>query len=126
MATLHTPPRKPLVTGRSLKVLLVVLGLVTAGAYLYQREPRWFSRAASSILGWFGYQTIAVEVVTAPTRADILLDGERMTELPLRVRKDDAVHRVTAVAPGYQPAEVSFRADGDKHLILTLRPAMRR
>jgi hypothetical protein len=126
MATLYTPPRQPLVTRRTLKVLLVVLGLAAAGAYLYQREPGWFARAASSVLGWFGHETIAVEVATAPTRADVLLDGERVTELPLRVRKDEAVHRVTAVAPGYEPAEVSFKADGDKHLILTLRPAKRR
>jgi hypothetical protein len=121
--TLYTPPPKVLISKRTFKVLLVLIVLGSAGAFLARQQPGWFANAASSILGWFGHETIAVDVATSPTRADILLDGERMTELPLRVRKDAALHRVSAVAPGYDPAEVTFKADADKRLILTLRPA---
>ena len=124
--TLYEPPVKPLVPKRTLKTLLVLFALAAAGGYLYQREPGWFADVAGGVLGFFGHETTTIDVATIPTRADVLLDGERMTELPLHVRKDGAVHRVSAIAPGYEPADVSFRADGDKHLILTLRPEKRR
>jgi hypothetical protein len=126
VGTLYEPPRKTHVSRRALAVLLVVLVLAGAGGYLYQREPGWFGQAAARIIGLFGYEMVAVDVATSPTRADILLDGERVTSLPVHVRRDDAVHRVSAIAPGYETSEVSFKADGDKHLFLTLRPAKKR
>lgn len=124
--TLYEPPRKPLIHKRTLLVLLVLLVLAGAGGYLYQRQPHLFSEAAASLLGLFGYEVVAVDVAVSPTRADILLDGERVTSLPVRVRRDGAVHRVTAIAPGYETAEVTFKADADRTLFLTLRPAKKR
>jgi hypothetical protein len=124
--TLYEPPSKTRILGRWIKVLLVVLLLVGAGGYLYQRHPGLATRAAATVLGWFGREMITVEVTTSPTRAEVLLDGERMEELPLHVPKDDALHRVSAIAPGYAPAEVTFKADGPKQLFLTLRPAKQR
>jgi hypothetical protein len=126
MATLYTPPPRVLISKRTFKVLLVLIVLASAGAYLARQQPGWFSEAAATVLGWFGHETIAVDVATSPARADILLDGERKTELPIRVRKGEALHRISAIAPGYEPAEVTFKADTDKHLFLTLRPAKRR
>ena len=123
--TLYEPPRKRLFSGRAVKVLLVLLVVAGAGGYLYQRQPGWFAHAAASFLGLFGYELVTINVATTPTRANVLLDGERMTELPLRVRRDGGSHRVSAVAPGFEPTEVTFTADGDKHLILTLKPERR-
>lgn len=120
--TLYEPPRKRLFSGRSVKVLLVLLVVAGAGGYLYQRQPGWFANATASFLGLFGYELVTIEVATTPTQANILLDGERMTELPLRVRRDGGSHRVSAIAAGFAPAELTFTADGNKHLILTLRP----
>ncbi len=123
MATLYQPPRKPLLPRPVLKGLLVGLLLVGAGAYLYQRQPGWFTRAATSVIGLFGYEMVTIEVATTPVRADILLDGERTSSLPLHVRRDSSTHRVTAIAPGFEPAEISFPADGDRSLFLTLKRA---
>jgi len=124
--TLYQPPHKSRVSRRLVVVMLVVLALGGIGASLYRRQPRWLDRAVTSILGLFGYELASVDVATTPTRTNILLDGERMTELPLHVRRDGATHRVSAIAPGYEPSEVTFRADGDKHLILSLKPERRR
>jgi hypothetical protein len=124
--TLYEPPVKPLVRKKTLKILLILFVVAGAGGYLYQRQPGWFANVAAGILGFFGHETVTVEVTTSPTSADLLLDGERVTDLPLHVRKDGAIHQVSAVAPGYQLSEVPFRADGDKHLFLTLRPGKRR
>jgi hypothetical protein len=124
--TLYEPPVKPVIHKHTLKTLLILLAVAMAGVFLYQRQPGWFAGVASSILGFFGHETVIVEVATTPTRADVLLDGERMTELPLRVRQDGAIHHVSAIAPGYEPADVTFRADGNKRLLLTLRPSKRR
>jgi hypothetical protein len=124
--TLYEPPVKPLITARGLRIAVVVLALGGVGAYLYQREPGWIGKVGSVVLGLFGYELVAVDVITTPARTDILLDGTRVTELPLHVRHDDAIHRVTAIAPGYEPAEVTFKADGNRQLILTLRPAKNR
>jgi len=121
-ATLYEPSRKPLISGTWLKRLVVLLVLVGAGAYLHERHPDWLKEASLTVLGWFGQETVTVDVVVSQTRADILLDGVRMTELPLHVRKDDAQHSVSAIAPGYLPATATFKADGDKQLFLTLRP----
>lgn len=121
-ATLYQPPRKPLLSGRFI-MLLLVLGAIAAAAYLWQQNPGWLGRASVGLLNLFGRELVTVEVATVPTRADVLLDGERMTELPLHVPHDGTAHQVTAVAPGYEPSTVSFRADGDRHLILTLRPS---
>jgi len=126
VTTLYEPPRKPILPKRLIKVLLIGLAVLAIGGYLYRRQPGWFADVAGSVLGLFGYEMISVDVATTPTRADILLDGERMTELPLHVRKDGASHRVSAIAPGFEPAEVTFRAESDQHLILTLKPAKRR
>ena len=125
-ATLYEPPRKPLLPRRLVKVLLVGLVALAVGGYLYRRQPGWFTGVANSVPGLFGYEMASIDVATTPTRADILLDGERVTELPFSVRRDGATHRVSAIAPGFDPAEVTFRAEGDRHLILTLKPAKRR
>ncbi len=125
MGTLYRPPPKPLLPRRVLKGLVVALLLAGVGGYLYQRQPGWFTQAVTALIGLFGYEVITVDVATTPARADILLDGQRVTSLPLHVRRDEANHRLMAVAPGYEPAEVSFRADGNRRLILTLKPARR-
>jgi len=125
-ATLYEPPRKPLVSRRFVLVVIVVLTLAGLGASLYRRHPGWLDKAATGFLGLFGYELASIEVMTTPTRADILLDGERKTEIPFHVRRDGAEHRVSAIAPGFETAEISFRADGDKQLFLSLRPARRR
>jgi hypothetical protein len=124
--TLYEPPRKPLVGKRLVVVVLVVLAVGGIGASLYRRQPGWFTKAATSILGLVGYELVSVDVATTPRQTNILLDGERVTELPLHVRRDGASHRVSAIAPGFEPVEVTFRANGDQHLILTLKPAKRR
>ena len=119
--TLYQPPPRPWLPGRVVKTAVVVLVLAGAGGYLYHRQPGWLSRAANGLLGLFGYEMVTVEVMTTPTRTDVLLDGVRMTELPLQVRRDHAIHRVSAIAPGYETAEITFMADGDRQLILTLK-----
>jgi hypothetical protein len=124
--TLYEPPVKPVIRKHTLKIVVLLLAVIASLVYLYQQRPGWFAEVASSIMGFFGHETVTVEVATTPTRADVLLDGERMTELPLRVRKDGAIHHVSAIAPGYDMADVAFRADGDKRLILTLKPDRRR
>ena len=122
MATLYQPPRKPIVPRPLLKGLLVALVLAGGGFYLHQSQPGWLTRLATGVIGLFGYETVAIEVSTTPARADLLLDGQRIESLPLHVRRDDADHRLTAIAPGFEPAEVTFRASANRHLILTLKP----
>ncbi|MBN2574006.1 MAG: hypothetical protein JXP73_05520 [Deltaproteobacteria bacterium] len=124
--TLYEPPRKPLVRKRTLLMLLVLLALAGGGGYLHHRHPGWFGKAAASVLGLFGHEMVAVDVAVSPTRADILLDGERITSLPAYVRRDEATHRVTAIAPGYETTEVTFKANADRRLFLTLKPAKKR
>jgi hypothetical protein len=121
MGTLYTPPRKRLFPRGTLKVLLILMVVAGLGGYLYLKKPAWLSRPDTLFPGC-GQLTITVDVATSPTRADVLLDGERMTELPLQLPRDEAIHHVIAVAPGYEPTDVSFKADGDKNLFLTLRP----
>jgi hypothetical protein len=123
-STLYQPPRRSVVSGHWAKTVIVLLVLGGVGGFLYQRPPGWFTSAALSVLGLFGYEMVTVEVLTNPARADILLDGKREAELPLHVRKDDAIHRVSAIAPGYEPVEVTFKADGDHQLYLTLTPSL--
>jgi hypothetical protein len=123
MPTLYEPSRKPILPRRVLKGLAVAAVLVAVSTYLYRAQPGWLTRLATSVLEFFGREMVTLEVETNPVRADVLLDGERAESLPLHVRKDGAVHRVSAVAPGYEPVEVPFTADGNRHLILTLRPA---
>jgi hypothetical protein len=125
MGTLYTPPPKPLVSKRTIRVVMVLLVLAGLGGYLYLHPPAWLRWTGTAFQGC-GHPMITVNVTTTPTRADVLLDGERMTELPLHVRQDGAIHRVTAIAPGYEPADVAFKADENKNLILTLRPPKRR
>ncbi len=91
-------------------------------AFHYQ-APNLLARGWDSVLGLFGRELISVEVMTTPARADILLDGERITDLPARIPRDGADHQVTAVAPGYEPAAVAFRADHDRQIYLTLKRA---
>jgi hypothetical protein len=122
MVTLYQPPRKPIIPRPVLKGLLVALVLAGVSLYLYERQPGWFTRLATGFIGVLGYEMVTVEISTTPARADILLDGQRMESLPLHVRRDQVEHRITAIAPGFEPAEVTFRADADRRLILTLRP----
>jgi hypothetical protein len=126
MSTLYEPPRKPILPRRVLKGLLLAATLAVVGVYLYRAPPGWLTNAATSVLGLFGHELVTIEVTTNPVRADVLLDGDRTESLPLHVRRDGAIHRVSAIAPGYDPAEVTFHADGNRHLILTLHPARRR
>ena len=125
MGTLYTPPSKPIVPRGTLKVLLAIIVLAGLGGYLYLHKPAWLSRPDATFLGC-GHALITVDVATSPTRADVLLDGERVTELPLQVPRDEAIHHVSAIAPGYQLTEVTFKADGNKNLFLTLRPIKHR
>jgi hypothetical protein len=122
MPTLYQPPPKPIFPRRVLKGLLLALLLAGVGGYLYQRQPGWFTNAATGLLGLFGYEMATVEVSTNPLRAEILLDGERMTSLPLHVRRDGSTHRVTVLSSGFETTEVTFLADGDRKLFLTLKP----
>ena len=122
MATLYQPPRQPIIPRPVLKGLLVALVLAGAGLYLYQSQPGWVTRLATGLVGLFGYETVTVDVSTTPARADILLDGQRVTSLPIYVRREEADHQLTAIAPGFVPAKVTFRANADRQLILTLKP----
>lgn len=121
MGTLYEPPRRPLLPRSVLKGLLVAVVLAVAGAYLYRAPPGWLTRIATGVLELVGHEMVTVDVETTPVRSDILLDGVRMESLPLHLRRDGAVHRVTAIAPGYEPTEVSFTANRDQRLILTLK-----
>lgn len=125
MPTLYQAPRKPLVPRPVLKGLFVALVLAGVSLYLYQQQPGWFTKLATSLIGLFGHETVTVDVSTTPPRADILLDGQRMESVPLHIPREDADHRVTAIAPGFEPAEVTFRANADRRLILTLKPQRR-
>jgi hypothetical protein len=125
-ATLYEPPKKTLVPRWLVAALLIIAAIALIGGYAYRRHPGWLVGAASGILGLIGYELISIDVATTPTRADILLDGERATELPLHVRRDSASHRISAIAPGFEPAEVTFKADGDRQIFLTLKPAKQR
>jgi hypothetical protein len=122
MGTLYEPPRRPLLPRSSLKGLLLAALLVVVGGYLYRAPPGWLTRIATAALEVVGHELVTVEVETAPVRSDVLLDGVRVESLPLHVRRDGAMHRITAVAAGYEPAEVVFAADRDHQLVLTLRP----
>jgi hypothetical protein len=126
MGTLYEPQRKPVFPRRVLKGLVVAALLIGVGVYLYRAQPGWLTNTATYLLELFGHELATVEVATNPTRADVLLDGQRMESLPLHVRRDGAVHHVVAVAPGYEPAEVTFTADGNRHLVLTLKPSRHR
>lgn len=121
--TLYAPPRKPLVSRRLIVVVVLVLAVIGLGAALVRQRPSWLDQTVRGVLGLFGYELVSVEVETTPRQTNILLDGERMTELPLHVRRDGENHKISAIAPGFEPTEVVFRADGDKHLLLTLKPS---
>lgn len=125
MGTLYEPPRRPLLPRSVLKGLLVAAVLAGAGGYLYRAPPGWLTRIATGALQIVGHEMVTIEVETTPVRSDVLLDGVRMESLPLHVRRDGAVHRLTAVAPGYQPVEVAFTANRDQQIILTLKSSHR-
>ena len=68
-----------------------------------------------------GHEIVTIEILTTPTRVDLLFNGEMVNELPIVVEKSESLHHLTAIAPGYRSAELTLRANKDQQLFINLK-----
>lgn len=121
---------------RSSWVVVAVLGLAGIGifalAYLFvPRLKAWVDGGArpGAVLPHkpVVYRELArddavlVTVEVSPRSARLLLDGDPLPSNPVRLPRDGALHRLSALADGHEPAELPFVADKVKTVKIKLK-----